>query len=569
MAAEALKKTAALMGHHLKVEVHGAEGTINPLSRADIVTADVVLIAADIHVETEPFGDKPRLVVSTSRAIRDTRSVIEEALAQVPGLAAAAAPAPARPAAAAAAAGKRIVAITACPTGIAHTFMAAEALKKAAAAQGDEIRVETQGSVGAKSQLTEEEIAAADLVIIAADTHVDDGRFAGKPVYKTSVGAAVKGAPEVLEKARREAAPTSGARAAASVPARPKAEGPYKHLLTGVSYMLPIVVAGGLCIALSFVFGIQAFKEKGTLAAALMDIGSGAAFKIMVPILSGYIAYSIADRPGLTPGLIGGVLAVNLEAGFLGGIVSGFLGGYVALWMRESIRLPQHFEGLKPVLVIPLLSTLVVGLLMIYVVGAPVRGIMEGLTRFLQGMGTTNAVLLGLLLGAMMAVDMGGPVNKAAYTFAVGLLTSSTFTPMAAVMAAGMTPPLGISIATLIGGNRFTQAEREAGKAAGVLGLSFITEGAIPFAAKDPLRVIPSLIAGSAVAGAISMYFGCGLRAPHGGVFVLAIPNAVSHLGWYALAIVAGTVVTTAVLMVVKRPIEESDAGLPAAAAAK
>jgi PTS system fructose-specific IIC component len=219
--------------------------------------------------------------------------------------------------------------------------------------------------------------------------------------------------------------------------------------------------------------------------------------------------------------------------------------------------------------VIPLLSTLVVGLLMIYVVGAPVRGIMEGLTRFLQGMGTTNAVLLGLLLGAMMAVDMGGPVNKAAYTFAVGLLTSSTFTPMAAVMAAGMTPPLGISIATLIGGNRFTQAEREAGKAAGVLGLSFITEGAIPFAAKDPLRVIPSLIAGSAVAGAISMYFGCGLRAPHGGVFVLAIPNAVSHLGWYALAIVAGTVVTTAVLMVVKRPIEESDAGLPAAAAAK
>jgi PTS system fructose-specific IIC component len=569
MAAEALKKTAALMGHHLKVEVHGAEGTINPLSRADIVTADVVLIAADIHVETEPFGDKPRLVVSTSRAIRDTRSVIEEALAQVPGLAAAAAPAPARPAAAAAAAGKRIVAITAGPTGIAHTFMAAEALKKAAAAQGDEIRVETQGSVGAKSQLTEEEIAAADLVIIAADTHVDDGRFAGKPVYKTSVGAAVKGAPEVLEKARREAAPTSGARAAASVPARPKAEGPYKHLLTGVSYMLPIVVAGGLCIALSFVFGIQAFKEKGTLAAALMDIGSGAAFKIMVPILSGYIAYSIADRPGLTPGLIGGVLAVNLEAGFLGGIVSGFLGGYVALWMRESIRLPQHFEGLKPVLVIPLLSTLVVGLLMIYVVGAPVRGIMEGLTRFLQGMGTTNAVLLGLLLGAMMAVDMGGPVNKAAYTFAVGLLTSSTFTPMAAVMAAGMTPPLGISIATLIGGNRFTQAEREAGKAAGVLGLSFITEGAIPFAAKDPLRVIPSLIAGSAVAGAISMYFGCGLRAPHGGVFVLAIPNAVSHLGWYALAIVAGTVVTTAVLMVVKRPIEESDAGLPAAAAAK
>lgn len=556
MAAEALKKTAALLGHELKVEVHGAEGTSDVLSDDDIDQADVVLIAADIHVETEGFGDKPMLTTSTSRAIRETKTVIEDTLALVPGLAARpqpeAAPAPV-------AAGKRIVAITACPTGIAHTFMAAEALKKAAAAQGDEIRVETQGSVGAKSQLTAEEIAAADLVIIAADTHVDDSRFAGKPLYKTSVGAAVKGAAEVIAKAKTQPLPTPGASAtaAATPPVKQKAEGPYKHLLTGVSYMLPIVVAGGLCIALSFVFGIEAFKEEGTLAAALMSIGGGAAFKIMVPILSGYIAYSIADRPGLTPGLIGGVLAVNLEAGFLGGIVSGFLGGYVALWMKEKIRLPEHFEGLKPVLVIPLLSSLVVGLLMIYVIGAPVQAIMEGLTHFLQSMGTTNAVLLGLILGAMMAVDMGGPVNKAAYTFAVGLLTSNTFTPMAAVMAAGMTPPLGISIATLIGGNRFTQAEREAGKAAGVLGLSFITEGAIPFAAKDPLRVIPSLVIGSAATGAISMYFGCGLRAPHGGVFVLAIPNAVSHLGWYAAAIVTGTIITTAALMIAKRPLEE------------
>jgi fructose PTS system EIIBC or EIIC component len=321
--------------------------------------------------------------------------------------------------------------------------------------------------------------------------------------------------------------------------------------------MLPIVVAGGLCIALSFVFGINAFEQKGTLAAALMQIGGGAAFKIMVPILSGYIAYSIADRPGLAPGLIGGFLAVDLQAGFIGGIVSGFLAGYIALWMREKIRLPRHFEGLKPVLVIPLLSTLVVGLLMIYVIGAPVRGIMDGLTHFLQQMGTTNAVLLGLLLGGMMAVDMGGPVNKAAYTFAVGLLTSGAYTPMAAVMAAGMTPPLGIAIATLVGGSRFTQAEREAGKAAGILGLSFITEGAIPFAARDPLRVIPSLVAGSAVTGAISMYFECGLRAPHGGVFVLAIPNAVNNLGWYAVAIAAGSLVTMAALLIVKQPVKE------------
>ncbi|WP_295585080.1 fructose-specific PTS transporter subunit EIIC [uncultured Lamprocystis sp.] len=360
----------------------------------------------------------------------------------------------------------KLIAVTSCPTGIAHTFMAADALKKAAAAAGDEIAVETQGSVGAKNQLTPEQIAAADLVIIAADTHVDPARFAGKPLYTTSVGAAVKGAADLIARAKVEAtlaggtAPTA---TAAKATTRSRLEGSYKHLLTGVSYMLPIVVAGGLCIALSFVFGIEAFKEEGTLAAALMAIGGGAAFKLMVPILSGYIAYSIADRPGLTPGLIGG----------------------------------------------------------------------------------------------MMAVDMGGPVNKAAYTFAVGLLTSDTFMPMAVVMAAGMTPPLGISLATLIGGNRFTQAEREAGKAAGVLGLSFITEGAIPFAAKDPLRVIPAAVLGSAAAGALSMYFAVGLRAPHGGVFVLAIPNAVTHLAWYALAIVVGTLLTTIALLILKPSLNE------------
>ena len=560
MAAEAIKKTAELMGQEIQVEIHGAEGTTNPLSEETIAAADALLIAADIHVETEPFGDMPTLTVSTSRAIRDTRGVIDELLTLVPGLAAQ----PAEPAvpepAGAPAAGRRIVAITACPTGIAHTFMAADALKKAAAAAGDEIHVETQGSVGAKNQLTPEQIAAADLVVIAADTHVDPSRFAGKSVYTTSVGAAVKGAADVITKAKAEAAPLSGtapAAAAAEKTGKRKIEGPYKHLLTGVSYMLPIVVAGGLCIALSFVFGIEAFKEQGTLAAALMDIGGGAAFKLMVPILSGYIAYSIADRPGLTPGLIGGMLAVNLEAGFLGGIVSGFLAGYIALLIRDRVQVPQHFEGLKPVLIIPLLSTLAVGLLMIYVVGAPVKGIMDGLTHFLQGMGSTNAVILGLILGAMMAVDMGGPVNKAAYTFAVGLLTSDTYMPMAAVMAAGMTPPLGIAIATMIGGNRFTQAEREAGKAAGVLGLSFITEGAIPFAAKDPLRVIPSLILGSAVTGALSMYFGVGLRAPHGGIFVLAIPNAVSHLALYALAIAVGTALTTVALLILKPSLEE------------
>jgi PTS system fructose-specific IIC component len=572
MAAEALKRTATLMGHQIRVEVHGAEGTTDPLSDEDIEQADAVVLAADIHVGVERFGSKPIHEVSTSQAIRNTQRVLEDTLALAPGAdtqatAALATTAPATASVPAGpAAGKQIVAITACPTGIAHTFMAAKALATAAEAAGHTIKVETQGSVGAKNQLTEEEIANADVVIIAADTHVDLARFAGKRRYQTSVGAAVKQASKVLDTALSEATvagrPSGEAAPAAAAAASPKKTGeragPYKHLLTGVSYMLPIVVAGGLIIALSFVFGIEAFKQEGTLPAALMSIGGGAAFAIMVPVLSGFIAYSIADRPGLAPGLIGGMLAVNLQAGFLGGIVSGFLAGYAAKFMRDRIRLPANFEGLKPVLVIPLLSTLVVGLLMVYVVGAPVRAIMVGLTGFLQSMGTTNALLLGLLLGGMMAVDMGGPINKAAYTFAVGLLTSDTFTPMAAVMAAGMTPPLGISLATLIGRTRFEKQEQEAGKAAGVLGLSFITEGAIPFAAKDPLRVIPCMVAGSAVAGAISMYFGCGLRAPHGGVFVLAIPNAVSNLGWYAVAIVAGTLVTAAALLVVKRPLAET-----------
>jgi len=576
MAAEALKKTASLMGHDMKIEIHGAEGTTDPLSDEDVKAADVVLVAADIHVELERFEGKPRHTVSTSQAIRHTQSVIQETVDLVPGAEAAAKPAvpseTAEPEVAAAAgtsgsegpAGKFIVAITACPTGIAHTFMAADALKKAATERGYDIKVETQGSVGAKNQLTDEEIARADVVIIGADTHVDLDRFAGKPLYQTSVGSAVKQAPSVIEAAISQPAAAKapeGRPSPAKAPPSEKRDGPYKHLLTGVSYMLPIVVAGGLTIALSFVFGIEAFKEEGSFAAALMSIGGGAAFAIMIPVLSGFIAFSIADRPGLAPGLIGGMLAVNLEAGFLGGIVSGFLAGYVAKAMRDYIKLPANFEGLKPVLVIPLLSTLVVGLLMVYVIGEPVRFIMVSLTEFLQGMGTTNAVFLGLLLGGMMAVDMGGPINKAAYAFSVGLLTSDTFTPMAAVMAAGMTPPLGISIATFVGRNRFTQAEREAGKAAGVLGLSFITEGAIPFAAKDPLRVIPAMVAGSAVAGAISMYFGCGLRAPHGGVFVLAIPNAVSNLGWYAVAIVAGTIVTTVALLIIKRPLAEAKEG--------
>jgi fructose PTS system EIIBC or EIIC component len=566
MAAEALKKTAAVMGHAISVETQGAAGAKDPLSDEALAAAQLVILAADTHVEMTRFAGLPVFETSTSAAIRDTRAVLEEALALI-GIPPEkpAAPAPSAEAEPTAPQKKRIAAITACPTGIAHTFMAAEALKKVAAAHGYEIRVETQGSVGAKNQLTPEEIAAADVVIIGADTHVDKSRFAGKAVYETSVGRALKETEAVIREAFTVQAKPADYRQEvqkAKAGQSEKRAGPYKHLLTGVSYMLPIVVAGGLTIAVSFIFGIEAFKEKGTLAAALMDIGGGAAFALMVPVLAGFIAFSIADRPGLAPGLIGGMLASQMQAGFLGGIVAGFLAGYVALWMRNYIKLPTHFEGLKPVLVIPLLSTLVVGLLMVYVVGTPAKTIMLGLTHFLQGMGSTNAVLLGLLLGGMMAIDMGGPVNKAAYTFAVGLLASNTFLPMAAVMAAGMVPPLGLGLATFVARNRFSADEREAGKAAAVLGISFITEGAIPFAAKDPLRVIPACVAGAAVTGALSMFFGCTLRAPHGGVFVLAIPNAVGHLALYVAAIAAGTIVTTAALMVLKKPL--NDVPLPA-----
>ncbi|MFP2910580.1 PTS fructose-like transporter subunit IIB [Pyxidicoccus sp. 3LFB2] len=584
MAAEALRRVAALKGHEITVETLGSEGVRTPLDPAAVAAADAVIVAADITVDESRFQGKRIVRTSTAEAIRETEHIIEEAVSRVaapapgqgPGHAMATTPAAqmtaaqptvvtATPVSSAPVSGAsgRLVAITACPTGIAHTFMAAEALTRAAKAKGYTIKVETQGSVGAKNLLTPEDIASADAVIIGADTHVSTERFAGKRLLKTSVGEALKQADSVITRAlslpaAAAGATPAGAEAAAQPAGRVKGEpsGPYKHLLTGVSFMLPFVVAGGLVMALSFVFGIEAFKEEGTLPAALMQIGQ-AAFALMVPALAGYIAYSIADRPGLAPGFIGGMLASRIEAGFLGGIAAGFLAGYVARWFRDHIRLPATLEGLKPVLILPLLSSLVVGLLMVYVIGTPVAAIMRGLTGFLTGMSGTNAILLGLLLGAMVAIDTGGPVNKAAYAFAVGLLGSSTFTPMAAVMAAGMTPPLGLALATVVARNRFTLQEREAGKAAAVLGLSFITEGAIPFAAKDPLRVIPSIVFGSAVTGALSMWFGCGLRAPHGGVFVLAIPNAVQPVGLYLVAILAGTLATTLALIVLKRPLPE------------
>lgn len=453
-------------------------------------------------------------------------------------------------------AAKRIVAITACPTGVAHTFMAAEAIESAAKKRGWWVKVETRGSVGAGNSLTAEEIAAADLVIVAADIEVELDKFAGKPMYRTSTGLALKKTAQELDKALVEAEIYRPEKTATSANKTKKKEGvgPYRHLLTGVSYMLPMVVAGGLCIALSFIFGIEAFKEKGTLAAALMQIGGASAFALMVPVLAGYIAFSIADRPGLTPGMVGGMLAVSTGAGFLGGIIAGFLAGYVAKAISNKLRLPQSMEALKPILIIPLGASLITGLIMIYVVGTPVAKIMEALTDWLQSLGTANAVLLGAILGAMMCTDMGGPVNKAAYAFGVALLSSAVYAPMAAIMAAGMVPPLAMGLATLLARRKFEQSEREGGKAALVLGLCFISEGAIPFAARDPMRVLPCCIVGGAVTGALSMAFSAKLMAPHGGLFVLLIPGAISPVLLYLLAIIAGTLLAGVTYAVLKRP---------------
>jgi len=497
-------------------------------------------------------------------AVREPETFLNRAKAEAKtwqATAAVATPAAGAPAAPAqAGAQKRVVAVTACPTGVAHTFMAAEAIQAEATRRGWWVKVETRGSVGAGNAITPEEVAAADLVIVAADIEVDLAKFAGKPMYRTSTGLALKKTAQELDKAVAEAKPykaAAGGQSNSSEEEKKGGAGAYRHLLTGVSYMLPMVVAGGLSIALSFAFGITAFKEQGTLAAALMQIGGGSAFALMVPVLAGFIAFSIADRPGLTPGLIGGMIATSINAGFLGGIIAGFIAGYAAKLISGKVKLPQSMEALKPILIIPLFASLITGLLMIYVVGKPVAGIMNGLTHWLANMGTANAVLLGAILGGMMCTDMGGPVNKVAYAFGVGLLSSQTYAPMAAIMAAGMVPPLAMGLATLVARRKFNKGQQEGGKAALVLGLCFISEGAIPFAARDPMRVLPCCIVGGATTGAISMAIGAKLMAPHGGLFVLLIPGAITPVIGYLMAIIIGTAIAGLSYAVLKRPEEQ------------
>ncbi|MHC1478840.1 PTS fructose-like transporter subunit IIB [Frateuria aurantia] len=561
LAASAVAAAVQRRGWSLQSEVRGQVRPVVALSAADIDAADYVLIAADPGVDV---GDLARFVGASvyrgpvADLLADADAWLARAESEVRTWSAndaVAAPVTSP--------GKvpRIVAVTACPTGVAHTFMAAEALTTAARSKGWEIRVETRGSVGARDELSEAEIAAADVVVLACDIEVDSSRFAGRRVWRTSTGAALKQPAQTLadalEQAQEEGAAQAAGKSSGSRPATAKSRGPYGHLLTGVSFMLPMVVAGGLLIALSFVFGIKAYEQQGSLAAALMLIGGGTAFKLMVPMLAGYIAWSIADRPGLAPGMIGGYLAVTLNAGFLGGIAAGFLAGYLALGLARHLKLPSSMDALKPILIIPLLVSLVTGLAMIYVIGGPVAMVMAGLTRFLSSMNTGNAILLGLVLGAMQCFDLGGPVNKAAYAFGVAMLSQgeSGYAPMAAVMAAGMVPPLGMGIASLLARSKFSLQDREAGKAAMVLGLCFISEGAIPFMAKDPLRVIPVSMTGGAVTGALSMYFGCKLLAPHGGVFVMLIPHAVIHVGLYLLSILAGSLVIGIGYGLLKRPL--------------
>jgi PTS system fructose-specific IIC component len=489
----------------------------------------------------------------------------------------------------------KIVAVTSCPTGIAHTYMAAEALELAAHDAGHEIEVETQGAAGA-APLKPETIAAADAVIFAVDVEVRGrGRFEGKPIVTRSVKKAISDAPGMIADATAAAKAWTGPKPAGAPVLATKVESGAgvgtrlrQWLMTGVSYMIPFVAGGGILIALGFMFGGDEVVTKlyggtwhghtyesvaGSLpggfasgqtwdtligqagyAGLLFAIGK-VAFFMLVPILAGFIAFAIADRPGLVPGVVGGLLAGSIGAGFLGGLVAGLAAGGVAYWLAH-LKVPRALKSIMPVVVIPLVSSIAIGLLMVVVVGKPISSAQTHLTNWLNGLNGTNAVLLGILLGLMMAFDMGGPVNKVAYTFATAGLTAagnattgSEFKVMAAVMAAGMVPPLGLALATVVRRSLFTEAERDAGEAAWVLGLSFITEGAIPFAAGDPLRVIPSIMAGSAVTGGLTMAFDATLRAPHGGIWVIGL---IGRPVLFLLAIAVGTVVTAAAVTALK-----------------
>ena len=459
--------------------------------------------------------------------------------------------------------GYRVLAVTACPTGIAHTFMAAESLENKAKDMGISIKVETNGSGGAKNVLTKEEIENADCIIVAADKKVEMARFEGKKVIQTKVANGIHKAESLINDAVSGNAPIyhhTGGGEEASDSGEKESVGRqiYKHLMNGVSHMLPFVIGGGILIALAFLFDDYSIDPANfgmnTPFAAFLKTTGGTAFGFMLPVLAGYIAMSIGDRPALAVGFVGGMLANEGGSGFLGALAAGFIAGYLIVGLKKLFgKLPQSLEGLKPVLLYPFFGILLIGAIIIFVVNPPVGALNNGITNLLNNMGSSSKVLLGAVLGGMMAIDMGGPFNKAAYVFGTASLASGQFEIMAAVMAGGMVPPLAIALCTTFFKNKFSPRERQSGLTNYVMGLSFITEGAIPFAAADPLKVIPACVVGSATAGALSMAFGCGLQAPHGGIFVTPI---VSNPLMYLAAIAIGSVVGMVVLAALKKKIE-------------
>ncbi|MGG5460700.1 PTS fructose transporter subunit IIABC [Clostridium sp. B9] len=457
---------------------------------------------------------------------------------------------------------KYILAVTACPTGIAHTYMAADSLNKTAKEMGLSIKVETNGSTGVKNKITNEDIEKADGIIVAADKQVDMARFNGKKVVIVPVVQAMKRPKELINEALNGSAPVYSHSGDKSNSASNKTErrGFYKHLMNGVSNMLPFVVGGGILIAISFMFGIHS-AEVGDptfnpIAKLLKDIGGANAFFLMIPVLAGFIGSSIADRPGFAPAMVGGLIAYNSNAGFLGGLIAGFLGGYVVVLLKKVFsKLPQSLEGIKPVLLYPLFGILITGALMYLVIVGPVTALNNSITVWLQNMGTGNLVLMGIVLGGMMAIDMGGPINKAAFTFGIAMISAGNYYPHAAIMAGGMVPPLATALATTFFKNKFTKDERDAGLTNYIMGATFITEGAIPFAAADPFRVIPACVIGSALAGGLSMIFKIGLPAPHGGIFVIPIVEGNPLL--YLLAIALGSIVSALIIGFLKKPVSQ------------
>ena len=468
---------------------------------------------------------------------------------------------------------KLILAVTGCPTGIAHTYMAAEALEKKAKELGYRIKVETRGSGGAKNVLTKAEIADAECIIVAADTQVPMERFAGKPVIQCKVADGISKAEELIERAVSGQVALYHAKEGAQESADEEGKDSfghriYKHLMNGVSHMLPFVVGGGILIALAFLidgFAVDLnslplderanFGTITPIAAMFKNIG-GVAFGFMLPILAGFIAMSIADRPGLAVGFVGGAIAANGTSGFLGALVAGFVAGYLVLLLKKLFeKLPKGLEGLKPMLLYPVLGVLLIGIIMMYLVEPPIGALNTMINNGLNHLNGASAILLGALLAGMMSVDMGGPVNKAAYVFGTASIAAGNYNIMAAVMIGGMVPPIAIALATIFFKKKFTEEERKAGPTNFVMGLSFISEGAIPYAAADPLHVIPSCVVGSAVSGALSMAFGCTLMAPHGGIFVFP---TVAHPLWYLVSLAAGSAVGCVLLGILKKDVKKN-----------